>query len=74
VAISLTEGYTRIDRLSWENFNESALLQESVERYKAQNGYYPEAVLVDKLYRNRENIRYCQQRVIRISGPMQTAV
>ena len=69
VAISLTEGYTRIDRLSWENFNESTLLQDSVERYKAQNGTYPEAVLVDKLYRNRENIRYCQGRGIRISGP-----
>jgi len=69
VAINLTEGYTRIDRLSWENFNESTLLQESVERCKAQSGYYPEAVLVDKLYRNRENIRYCQERGIRISGP-----
>ena len=46
VASGLTEGYTRIDRLSWENFNESALLQDSVERYKAQYGIYPEAVLV----------------------------
>ena len=69
VAISLTEGYVQIDRLSWENFNESTLLQESVERYREQNGYYPEAVLVDKLYRTRENIRYCQERGIRISGP-----
>ena len=69
VAINLTEGYTQIDRLSWENFNESTLLQDSVERYKAQSGYYPEAVLVDKLYRNRENIRYCQERGIRLSGP-----
>ena len=69
VAISLTEGYVQIDRLSWENFNESTLLQESVERYREQNGYYPEAVLVDKLYRPRENIRYCQERGIRISGP-----
>ena len=69
VAISLTEGYVQIDRLSWENFNESTLLKESVERYREQNGYYPETVLVDKLYRPRENIRYCQERGIRISGP-----
>jgi len=69
VAISLTEGYVRIARLSWENFNESTLLKGSVERYREQNGYYPETVLVDKLYRTRENIRYCQERGIRISGP-----
>ncbi len=34
VAINLTEGYTRIDRLSWENFNKSTLLEDGDQRNK----------------------------------------
>ena len=44
-------------------------LKESVERYKLRHGCYPESVHVDTIYRTRENIRYCQERGIRISGP-----
>jgi len=44
-------------------------LQESVERYRADTGVYPERVLADKAYRNRENHQYCKERGIRMSGP-----
>ena len=30
---------------------------------------YPESVHVDKMYRNRENLRYCREHKIRLSGP-----
>jgi hypothetical protein len=69
IAISVVNGLAQIEKLSWENFNEGATMKESVERYRQTYGYYPEVVLVDKLYRNRENIRYCQERGIRITGP-----
>ena len=69
VAISVERGLVRIEKLSWENFNEATTMKESIERYYQSHGYYPEVVLVDKLYRNRENIRYCQERGIRITGP-----
>ena len=32
-------------------------------------GYYPEAVLADKIYQTRENRRYCKALGIRLSGP-----
>lgn len=66
---SLENGYTRIERLSWEAYNEAADLQTICERYRERNGHYPEAVLADKLFRNRENLRYCAERGIRLSGP-----
>jgi IS5 family transposase len=40
-----------------------------VERYHERTGHYPERVLADKIYRNRENISYCTTRNIRLSGP-----
>jgi hypothetical protein len=69
IAASVVNGYTFIDRQSYDNFNEGVLLIESVEAYKSRYGFYPKALLVDKLYRNRNNITYCKERGIRISGP-----
>ena len=69
LAISVVEGKVRIERLSWDHFNEGLTLQEAVERYRERYGVYPEAVLADKIYRNRENLRYCRDHHIRLSGP-----
>ena len=69
VEISMENGFTRIERYSYDAFNESTGFIASIERYKERNGKYPERVLVDKLYRTRENIRYCKERGIRLSGP-----
>ena len=40
-----------------------------IERYKERTGSYPERILADKIYRNRENPAYCVERKIRLSGP-----
>jgi hypothetical protein len=40
-----------------------------VEDYRLKNGCYPEAVIADKLFRNRKNLAYCKARNIRLSGP-----
>jgi len=69
VAISLENGYSRIEKLSWDPFNESGTLIESLERYKNRHGYFPEAVLADRIYRNRDNLSFCKQHGIRLSGP-----
>ena len=66
---SLIDGYTRIERLSWEAYSEAGDLPLICERFKERNGHYPEAVLAAKLFRNRENLRYCAERGIRLSGP-----
>ncbi|MZP31491.1 IS5 family transposase [Heliobacterium undosum] len=69
VAISLDNGYSRIEKLSWDSYNEAETLRGAVERYKERHGHYPEAVLADRIYRNRENLAFCKQRGIRLSGP-----
>lgn len=69
VSVSLVNGYAMIEKLSWDNHNEALTLQRSVERYKEHYGFYPEAVLADQIYRNRENRNYCKARGIRLSGP-----
>jgi IS5 family transposase len=69
LAISVVDGFVYMEKLSWDNFNEGMTLKEAIERYKLRHGYYPESVHVDKIYRTRDNIRYCREKGIRISGP-----
>ncbi len=55
IQVSLMEGYAFLDDLSWEAFNEGTRLMATVEKYKARLGFYPEEVLVDKIYCTRSN-------------------
>jgi transposase, IS4 family len=69
VMTSVVGGYTFIEKLDFESFNEGTLLQEAVEHYFRRFGCYPEAVLADSIFRNRENLAWLKLRGIRISGP-----
>lgn len=69
LSVSCVDNYVFLDRISWENFNESCDLKTQVKKYKETFGYYPESVHVDKIYRTRENRNWCKERGIRISGP-----
>ena len=66
--MSETEGFVRMDQISFDNFNEGTYLQEQVESYKALYGYYPELLLVDRIYLTRENRRFLKEKGIRHSG------
>jgi hypothetical protein len=67
--VSVVNGYTRLEHASFDAYNESVLLIQEIERYKEREGFYPQRVLADKIYRNRENLSYCRERKIRLSGP-----
>jgi hypothetical protein len=67
--ISVSDEYVRLETASFEAYNESGMLSEEIERYKKRTGHYPERVLADKIYRNRENLKYCKALGIRLSGP-----
>ena len=67
--VSVVDGYTRIEKLSWDNYNESTQFIGSVEAYKKRYGYYPESVHVDKIFLTKENRKYCKEHGVRISGP-----
>lgn len=69
ISISVVDGYTMIEQLDWNAFNESGDLQPAVERYKQRHGCYPERILADKIYRNRKNHQYCADLGIRMNGP-----
>jgi hypothetical protein len=69
LSASCFEGYVILDRISWDNFNESGDLKAQIEAYRTFTGYYPESVHVDKIYRTRDNRSWCKERDIRISGP-----
>lgn len=64
-----TEGYGRIEKISFDAYNESTCLQDAVERFKNRTGFYPERVLADQIYRTRDNRAYCKLHGIRLSGP-----
>ena len=64
-----SEGYGRLEKVSFDAYNESGYLIEAVERYKARTGNYPERVLADQIYRTRDNRGYCKKHGIRLSGP-----
>ena len=38
-------------------------------QYFERTGHYPERILADKIYRNRNNLVYCREHGIRLSGP-----
>ena len=68
--LSLDEyGMARIEKQSFDAYNESDVLIGAVERYKERTGHYPARILADKIYRNRENLAYCKAHGIRLSGP-----
>lgn len=69
VSASLVDGFVFVDRVSWDNFNESKELIDQIEAYKNRFGHFPESVHADKIYRNRDNLRYCKKHKIRLSGP-----
>ncbi len=69
LSISVVQGFSFVDRRSWDNYNEGGDLIEQIETYHRRFGCYPESAHVDKIYRNRENRAYCKKHGIRMSGP-----
>lgn len=67
--LSVVDGYTYLEQTCWDNFNEGCDLQAVVEDYYRKFGFYPEAVLADKIYQTRANRAYCKEKGIRLTGP-----
>jgi IS5 family transposase len=68
LSVSYHHGYVFIERLSWDNFNESGDLKSQAEKFKIATGNYPESIHVDQIYRTNENRAWCKERGIRITG------
>ncbi len=69
ISASLVDGYCFLDRLDWNNYNESGDLAGQIKTYRERFGFYPSSVHADRIYRNRNNIKFCKKHGIRLSGP-----
>jgi hypothetical protein len=69
ISLSLTDGFSYVDRISWDAYNESGDLIEQAEKYKERYGFYPESIHADQIYRTRGNRKFCKKYGIRLSGP-----
>jgi hypothetical protein len=69
ISVSLIDGFSFVDRISWDAYNESADLIEQIEAYRSRFGGYPQSVHADKIYRTRDNRKFCKKLGIRLSGP-----
>lgn len=67
--ISVVDGWARLEFCSFDAYNEAGNLKEMVERFRKREGHYPSRILADKIYRNRENLSFCKEHGIRLSGP-----
>ena len=68
--VSIDEkGHARLEKISFDPYNESTIFQDVIERYHQRTGHYPNRVLVDQIYRTRNNLSYCKEHQIEVSGP-----
>ena len=70
ISISVTgDGFTFLDRLSYDPYNEGEDLKAQARTYRRRHGHYPEVICADQIYRTRANRAFCQRHSIRLSGP-----
>ena len=69
ISISVVDGWSFLDTVNFDAYNEGTELISQIEQYKNRFGYYPESAHADKIYRNKANRKYCKKHGIRISGP-----
>ena len=73
LTVSLKDGFSRLEKHSWENFNESTLLKDHVNAYFKFHGVYPKVVAADKIYHNERNKKFCEKHGIKMTLGMMPA-
>ncbi|GAB1858749.1 hypothetical protein MHTCC0001_35890 [Flavobacteriaceae bacterium MHTCC 0001] len=68
ISASEIDGMSRVEHISWDNFNESQDLELQLELFKRTYGHYPELLLADRIYLNRSNRKFLKEKGIRIVG------
>src|SRR5690606_31876134 len=68
IHLSLVNGFSFLDTISWEAFNEGSHLQDYVENYRKRFGFYPEKVLADQIYCTRANRKWLKDLNIRLAA------
>ena len=62
------KGHARLEKASFEPYDECGVFKDAVERYRARTGHYPARALVDRIYRTRENRDFRKEHGITMCG------
>ena len=68
IHLSLIDGISFLDQLSWDAFNEGSHMMEYIEKYRNRFGFYPKEVLADQIYCNRINRAALKEKGIKLLG------
>lgn len=68
ISVSKVNGYIQLDKISFDNFNESTTLKPIIEDYHKKYGCYPESIRADQIYQTKVNKKLCKELGIRLSG------
>ena len=60
--VSIVNGYTYVDHLSWDAYNESSDLSLQTELYTQRFGILPKEVQADKIYLGKDNRKYIREK------------
>ena len=60
--VSIVNGYTYVDHLSWDAYNESSDLSLQTELYRMRFGILPKEVQADKIYLGKDNRKYIREK------------
>lgn len=68
IHLSLVDGFSFLDTISWDAFNEGSHLKDYVENYRKRFGFYPAKVLADQIYCSRENRKWLKDKNIQLAA------
>lgn len=68
INVGEVNGFTRIDRFSWDAYNEGGDVELQVENFRQVYGRYPKLLLADGIYLNRKNRTFLKEKNIEIVG------
>jgi hypothetical protein len=68
IHISVIDGITFLDELSWDAFNEGSHMMDYVEKYRKRFGCYPREVLADQIYCTRANRAWLKEKGIKLKA------
>lgn len=66
IHVSVIDGISFLDELSWDAFNEGNHMMEYVEKYRKRFGCYPKELLADQIYCTRANRAALKEKGIRL--------
>jgi hypothetical protein len=66
IHVSVIDGISFLDELSWDAFNEGSHMMDYVEQYKKRFGCYPRELLADQIYCTRANRAALKEKGIKL--------